>query len=218
MTSPSADGAASAASGDEAIAAAEVRAAATRGRNLPVLDGLPVPDDTANLRQGADLHPDLLVVLPLVGVWRGTGEASYPTTEPYHFGQQLVVAHDGRGFLTWESRTWVLDDNGAFVRPADRESGFWRVQARDDGEDTLELLLSHSSGIVEVYYGAAISQAAWELATDVVIRTSSATEITSGTRLYGIVDGGDLAWVQERAMASQPLQPHLSARLTRHVG
>lgn len=218
MTSSHNNGSGSGGSGDEAIAAAEVRAAATRGRNLPVLDGLPVPDDTANLRQGTDLHPDLLAVLPLVGVWRGTGEASYPTTEPYHFGQQLVVAHDGRGFLTWESRAWVIDDDGAFVRPADRESGFWRVQARDDGEDTLELLLTSSTGIVEVYYGAAISQAAWELATDVVIRTSSATEITSSTRLYGIVDDGDLAWVQERAMAGQPLQPHLSAKLTRHVG
>ncbi|UZJ25080.1 FABP family protein [Rhodococcus antarcticus] len=206
------------ASGDAALAAADVRAAATRGLNLPQLPGLPVPDDTANLRQGPDLNPALLSLLPLVGVWRGEGEASYPTIATHRFGQQVVVAHDGRGFLTWESRSWILGPDGEYVRPAARESGFWRVNVREDGDDTLELLLTHNTGIVELYYGAPISQSAWELATDVVIRTETAKEVTAATRLYGIVEDGDLAWVEERAMVGQPLQPHLSAKLTRHVG
>lgn len=206
------------ASGDAALAAADVRAEATRGLNLPQLPGLPVPDDTANLRQGPDLDPALLSLLPLVGVWRGEGEASYPTIATHRFGQQVVVAHDGRGFLTWESRSWILGPDGEYVRPAARESGFWRVNVREDGDDTLELLLTHNTGIVELYYGAPISQSAWELATDVVIRTETAKEVTAATRLYGIVEDGDLGWVEERAMAGQPLQPHLSAKLTRHVG
>ena len=37
-------------------------------------------------------------------------------------------------------------------------------------------------------------------------------------RLYGIVDGGDLAYVEERVDADGGLVPHLSARLSRHVG
>lgn len=205
-------------SGDAALAAAGVRAETTRRLNVPQLPGLPVPDDTANLREGPDLSPALLSLLPLVGVWRGEGEASYPTIATHRFGQQVVVAHDGRGFLTWESRSWILGPDGEYVRPAARESGFWRVNVREDGDDSLELLLTHSTGIVELYYGAPISQSAWELATDVVIRTETAKEVTGATRLYGIVEDGDLAWVEERAMAGQPLQPHLSAKLSRHAG
>lgn len=219
MSSP--DGAAAAAaggSGDAAVQAAEQRAAYTRTVNIPQLPGLPVPDDTANLREGADLHPALLALLPLVGVWRGEGDASYPTIDSYRFGQQLVVAHDGRGFLTWESRAWLLDADGALVRPAARESGFWRVNAREDGNDTLELLLVHNTGIAELYYGTPRNQSSWELATDVVLRTESAKEVTAAKRLYGIVAGGDLGYVEERAMVGQHLQPHLSARLVRYAG
>ena len=107
--------------GDRALAAAAERAERTRAANVPQLDGLPVPGDTANLRQGPDLNPALLSLLPLVGVWRGTGDADYPTIDAYRFGQQLVVAHDGRGFLTWESRSWLLDAAGEVLRPAARE-------------------------------------------------------------------------------------------------
>ncbi len=205
-------------SGDAAVQAAEERAARTRRVNIPQLPELPVPGDTANLREGPDLNPALLALLPLVGVWRGEGVASYPTIDTYRFGQQIIVAHDGRGFLTWESRSWLLDDDGALIRPAARESGFWRVNAREDGEDTLEVLLTHSSGILELYYGAPLSQSSWELATDAVVRTETAKEVTAAKRLYGIIEDGDLGYVEERAMVGQHLQPHLSARLSRYAG
>ena len=61
-------------SGDRAVAAAVERAKATATRNIPVFDDLPVPADTANLREGANLNDALLALLPLVGVWRGEGE------------------------------------------------------------------------------------------------------------------------------------------------
>jgi len=214
----SGDGIRRAGAGDEALRAAEERAARTRGMNIPQLPGLPVPDDTANLRQGADLNPALLGLLPLVGVWRGEGQASYPTIDTYRFGQQIVVAHDGRGFLTWESRAWLLDDEGTLIRPAARESGFWRVKVSEDGDDTLELLLTHNTGVIELYYGTPLSQSSWELATDVVLRTETAKEVTAAKRLYGIIEGGDLGYVEERAMMGQHLQPHLSARLHRYAG
>lgn len=208
--------------GDRALAAAAERAELTRAANVPQLDGLPVPGDTANLRQGPDLNPALLSLLPLVGVWRGTGDADYPTIDAYRFGQQVVVAHDGRGFLTWESRSWLLDASGGVIRPAAREAGFWRVAPAgpDDpaGEDSIELLVAHNTGILELFYGRALTQASWELSTDVVLRTQTAKEVTAAHRLLGIVEGGDLGYVEERAMVGQPLQPHLSARLERIAG
>jgi len=203
-------------SGNEAIRAAAERAEHTRNANVPAWPDLPVPDDTANLRLGPDLNDALLGLLPLVGVWRGEGEVVYPTIEgPFHFGQQITVAHDGRPFLSWEARAWLLDGpGGAVVRPAAREVGWWRPQP--DG--TIELLLAHNTGIVEIFYGSARTQTSWELTTDATVRTASAKDVVGATRLYGIVDGGDLAYVEERAMVGQEMQPHSSARLQRVVG
>ena len=87
-------------------------------------------------------------------------------------------------------------------------------------DETIELLLAlHATGVVEIFYGEPRTQTSWELATDVTIaRTSSAKEVTGAKRLYGLVNNGDLAYVEERAMVGQPLQPHTSARLQRVVG
>ncbi|MGY6657452.1 FABP family protein [Amycolatopsis sp. TRM77291] len=205
------------ASGDEAIQAAEKRAENTRDRNIPQFDDMPIPGDTANLREGANLNDACLALLPLVGVWRGEGEVDYPTIDgPYRFGMQLTIAHDGRPFLTHEARAWLLDEDGKVIRPAARESGFWRPQA----DDTIELLLTHNTGIVELFYGKPRGKAsvpAWELGTDAVVRTSTAKDVTASQRLYGIVNG-ELGYVEERAMMGQELQPHTSALLRRVVG
>ena len=61
-------------SGDRAVAAAAERAKITAARNIPAFDDLPVPADTANLRDGVSLNDALLALLPLVGVWRGEGK------------------------------------------------------------------------------------------------------------------------------------------------
>jgi THAP4-like, heme-binding beta-barrel domain len=206
---------ASESSGDAAIRAAAERAERTGHRNLPWWEDLPVPNDTANLREGPDLHEACLPLLPLVGVWRGEGEVVYPTIEgPFRFGQQLTIAHDGRPFLLHEARAWLLDADGRIIRPAAREVGWWRPQA----DDTIELLLTHHSGIVEIYYGSPRTQTSWELGTDVVTRTETAKDVNGAKRLYGLVNNGDLAYVEERAMMGQPLQPHTSAYLRRVAG
>jgi hypothetical protein len=200
---------------DEALRGAARRADSTGVRNLPEFTDLPIPGDTANLREGPELHPRCLMLLPLVGVWRGEGEIVYPTIDgPYRFGQQVVICHDGRPFLRYESRAWLLDDAGEVIRPAARETGFWRPQA----DDTIELLAAHGTGIVELYYGRPLNLTSWELATDAVVRSSSAKEVTGAHRLYGIVEGGNLAYVEQRAMVDQPLQPHVSTLLHRVAG
>jgi THAP4-like, heme-binding beta-barrel domain len=184
-------------------------------RNRPRFDDLPIPDDTANLREGPDLNDECLGLLPLIGVWRGAGEAAYPTIDgPFAYGQQIVFAHDGRAFLTYEARAWLLGPDGEVLRPAARETGFWRPQS--DGE--LEVLITHATGITEIFYGRARTLTSWELASDAVVRTASAKDVTASHRLYGLVEGGDLAYVDERQMMGQPMQPHLSARLSRIAG
>ena len=37
-------------------------------------------------------------------------------------------------------------------------------------------------------------------------------------RIYGIVEGGDLGWVEERVHPERGLVPHMSARLRRIAG
>lgn len=178
------------------------------------MDGLPIPAETADLREGPDLHPALLPFLPLVGVWRGTGKGGYPTLPAdFEYGQQVRFAHDGRPFLHYESWSWLIGPDGEVIRPAAREIGWWRP-----GDGTaFELLLTHPTGFAEIYYGAVRSTTQWELSTDVVARTHTAKEVTANHRLYGIVEG-DLLYAVDMAAVGQPLQPHLSARLSRVAG
>lgn len=207
-------------SGDRAVAAAVERARITAARNIPGFDDLPFPADTANLREGADLNPALLALLPLVGVWRGEGEGRDAHGD-YRFGQQIIVSHDGGDYLNWDSRSWRLDADGAFESPGFRESGFWRfVDDPADPSETqaIELLLAHSAGYVELFYGRPRNQSSYELATDALARSKSGMLVGGAKRLYGIVDDGDLAYVEERVDADGGLVPHLSARLSRFVG
>ena len=62
----------------------------------------------------------------LIGRWEGAGVVGYPTIESKHFGQEVHCFHDGRPFLEWHSRTWLLDEEGNKVRPLATELGFWR--------------------------------------------------------------------------------------------
>jgi hypothetical protein len=207
-------------SGDEAVAAAVERAKTTAARNIPSFADLPVPTDTANLREGANLNDALLALLPLVGVWRGEGEGRESGGD-YRFGQQIIVSHDGGDYLIWEARSWRLTEDGEYDRPALRESGYWRFV--DDPADpsesqAIELLLAHSAGYVELFYGSPLNQSSWELVTDALARTKSGMLVGGAKRLYGIVEGGDLAYVEERVDADGGLVPHLSARLSRFVG
>jgi hypothetical protein len=207
-------------SGDRAVAAAAERAKTTASRNVPVFDDLPLPADTANLRKGANLNDTLLALLPLVGVWRGEGEGRGSHGD-YRFGQQIVVSHDGRDYLNWESRSWRLNQNGEYDEPGLRETGFWRfVSDPADPRETqaIELLLANSAGYVELFYGRPLSQSSWELVTDALARSKSGVLVGGAKRLYGIVEGGDLAYVEERVDADGGLEPHLSARLSRYAG
>jgi hypothetical protein len=169
---------------------------------------LPVPD-TADVRTGPEVAEGLLAVLPLLGEWHGEGQAAGPDGD-HRFGQWIRFAHDGRGFLAYEARSWRLSDDGQIVGPDSRESGFLRPRGRDD----VELLVASPDGWVEIYVGRARTTTSWELATDVLARTPEAPDVVHAVRLYGIVEGA-LMYAIDRAGPDQQLRPTMSARLER---
>ncbi len=154
-----------------------------------------------------ELHPSLVPLRFLLGRWEGAGVGGYPTIESFHFGQELTFSHNGKPFLIYSSRTWLLDADGVPGRPLAMEAGFWRPQPGSE----LEVLLAHPTGITEIYLGE-VTGTKIEMSTDMVARTASAKEVTAGHRLYGLV-GADLAWAYDMAAVGEPLQPHLSAQL-----
>ncbi len=178
----------------------------------------------------ADLPAPLIPLAWLVGRWAGAGVVGYPTMQDdLRFGQEVTFGHDGRPFLTYSSRTWLLDDEGRQVRPLASETGYWRPATPMPGEHAedesaepepatgpgtpLEVVLAHPTGIVELYHGVADGPRV-TLETDAVVRSRTAKEYTAATRLYGLVEG-DLLWVMDMAAVGVPLTSHASARLKR---
>ena len=161
------------------------------------------------MTDAAPLHPLLEPLGWLVGTWHGLGVGGYPTIEDFRYEQEISFAHDGRPFLAYESKTWLIDVDGKRIRPSGRESGFWRAT----GDRALEVVLAHPTGLVEVYVGESTFTKV-ELATDVVARTTTAKDVAALKRLYGKVED-DLAYAIDMAAVGQPLQSHLSARLQR---
>jgi hypothetical protein len=154
------------------------------------------------------LHPALEHLAFLVGEWGGLGVVGYPTIQEARYEQEISFSHDGRPFLAYISKTWLIDEDGKRIRPSATETGFWRPgkEPRD-----VEVTLAHASGVVEVYVGEVVFHKI-ELTSEVVARTETAKDVKAFTRLYGLVEG-DLAYAIDMAAAGQALQPHLSARL-----
>ncbi len=168
------------------------------------------PPESTDLRSGPPIPDALLALLPLVGVWTGTGAGIAPSGQQFRFGQRIRFGHDGRAFLGYDSRAWLLADDDSVLRPAWRESGFWRMGA---GPDDIEVVLAANTGQALVYAGTAGDQR-WEIATALARPTPTAKVVDAERRLYAIVDG-DLGYVSELAPHDAPMAPHLNARLSR---
>jgi hypothetical protein len=184
--------------------------------NAPPVDEYPF-EESHDLRVGPKLHPALDALLPYIGLWRGRGKGGFPTIEDFDYAQEIRISHDGRPYLYYESRTWLLDEQSRPVRPTSREVGWWRpVFQADEPTDELEVTFMTPTGIMELHIGK-ITGTRVEMATDAVLRTATAKEVTAGHRLFGIVEGA-LLYAQEMAALGHPLSPHLSARLIRVGG
>lgn len=174
---------------------------------------------------------ELVPVAWLVGTWQGVGVAGYPPSEEVRFGQEVIFGHafgagaQGAGgvhhypgdqpYLTYRSRSWLLDAAGEQVHPLAEETGYWRVLPRADeaSATSLEVVLVHPVGYVEIWDGV-VEGPRVELGSDVVARSPLARDYSAGHRIYGLVEG-DLLWALDMAAAGQPMQSHVSARLRR---
>ena len=158
------------------------------------------------------LHPDLNPLAWLVGTWRGKGRGEYPGVAPFQFAQEVSFNHDGRPFLNYFSRSWILDENNEIIRPAGSEVGFWRPKENN----VLEVLLAHNTGIVEGWLGV-MDGPKIQLAMDQGYSSPTAKIVTAGSRLYGLVEG-ELFFAYDMAAEGQTLQSHPWSSLERQIG
>ncbi len=156
-----------------------------------------------------NLHPDLMPLAWLVGTWRGKGRGEYPNVPGFQFAQEVSFNHDGRAFLNYFSRSWIIDENDEIVRPAASEVGFWRIKEKN----VLEVLLAHNTGIAEGWVGL-VQGAKIQLAMDQGYSSPTAKIVTAGSRLYGLVEC-ELFTSYDMAAQGQTLQAHLLSSLER---
>ncbi|MEU5051591.1 FABP family protein [Streptomyces sp. NPDC021096] len=156
-------------------------------------------------------HELLAPLIGFLGTWTGRGIGGYPTlTEEFAYAQEVTFSHDGRPFLRYEARAWLLDADDTPLRPSARESGWWRLQP--DGR--VEALITQPTGVAEISVGRA-GDGTVDLATHEVALTPTAKEVNATRRRYTLTDEDTLAFVHDLAAVGQPLQHHLSAQLRR---
>lgn len=162
-------------------------------------DGTPAP------------HPLLQPLTGFLGVWTGRGRGGYPTLDAdFDYAQEVTFSHDGRPFLHYEARAWLLDADGAPLRPSARESGWWRAGP----EGRVEALITQPTGIVEIAVGRA-HDGVVDLTTHQVALAPTAKQVDATRRRYTLTDDDTLAFVHDLAAVGQPLHHHLSAQLRR---
>ena len=78
-----------------------------------------MPEAGAHLPEAGEPHAALAPVLFLLGRWEGAGVGGYPTIESFQFGQEISFSHNGKPYLIYVSRTWLLDADA--LPPAEQE-------------------------------------------------------------------------------------------------
>ncbi|HZQ75852.1 MAG TPA: FABP family protein [Acidimicrobiia bacterium] len=153
------------------------------------------------------MHPDVEPIAFLVGVWRGEGKGVYPTISSFEYGEEIrFAAVAGKPFLTYQQRTWALDDQ----RPLHAETGYWRPKPAG----RLEVVLAHPTGFAEIEEGT-IAGGVIDLAATSIGRTGTAKEVDGLRRRFEFAGPDVLRYEVWLAAVGQPLQGHLTAELRR---
>lgn len=188
-----------------------------------------------------DLTPELVPLSWLLGTWEGTGMLGEGTAESERFFQRVVFSQHGLPYLQYEAESWLIDENGARLRPLSVETGFWALDRKlndadvgpglnpadivpalrsadeveqfrnESGGFDITATIVHPGSIAELYYGS-IKGPQIQLSTDLVMRGQHSKEYTAATRLFGLVEG-NLYWRWDVASDGEPLEAHASAIL-----
>lgn len=155
------------------------------------------------------LNEELYPLAWMIGTWRGKGHGEYPGIEKFEFAQEVTFNHDGRDFLNYYSRTWLIDADANITAPFDLEVGFWHPRPKK----VLEVVLAHNTGRGEgwvgIYDGPKI-----QLAMDRGYVSPSGKGIESASRLYGLVDG-QLFYANDVEMNGHELQAYMWSTMER---
>src|SRR5258708_30606126 len=119
-------------------------------------------------------HPSLAPLRFLLGRWEGAGVVGYPTIESAQFGQEITFSQNGKPYLIYSSRTWLLAEEGHIGRPLAMETGFWPPQP----DAQLEVLLVHPTRITEIYPGK-VTGTKTQMAPDAPVRTATTRAVTA---------------------------------------
>ncbi|MGA7758271.1 MAG: FABP family protein [Ilumatobacteraceae bacterium] len=156
-----------------------------------------------------DLHPDVVVLAPLLGTWVGSGSGEYPTIEPFEYVESITFTHVGKPFVAYTQRT-RHPDTGA---PMHAETGYLRVPL----PGSIEIVMAQPTGLAEIYEGAVVGgdvPLVIDARSTSINATSTAKEVTITERTISVT-GDQLHYTFRMAAVGQPLQHHLSATLRR---
>lgn len=145
----------------------------------------------------------------LLGTWRGTGDGSYPTIDPFGYHEEVTFGHVGKPFLAYSQKTRHVDTG----LPLHAETGYWRPV----GDGRFEVVLSHPTGILESLAGdfeATPDGGVFDLRCDAVTRTETAVDVGETRRRF-VVAGNTLTYDFSMAAVGLELTHHLSASLER---
>ncbi|MHB8438245.1 MAG: heme-binding beta-barrel domain-containing protein [Acidimicrobiales bacterium] len=151
-----------------------------------------------------DISPALAPLAFLVGTWRGRGRGTYPTVAGFDYNELLVISASPKPYLTWSQRTW--SPGGV---PLHAEAGFLRAV----GQGSVELVLAHPNGIVEIEQGA-VSGTEIELRSTTVVPSPTAKDVAEIGRHLSVA-GDTLTYVLDMAAVGVPFGRHLEATLRR---
>jgi uncharacterized protein YceH (UPF0502 family) len=188
--------------------AGEPAADASPGIGGPTATAPSAPSAPAATTAPIVVPAELTALAPFVGAWIGAGHGTYPTIAAFGYVEEIDLRPvPGKPMLAYRSSTRSRDDG----RALHGESGFWRLV----GAESVELVLAHGSGVVEVAEGV-VEGGDLIVATTQVARSSTAKEVSAVERRYR-VDGDTFTYELSMAAVGQPLLPHLSATLGRPV-
>lgn len=188
-----------------------------------------------------DLAPECYPLAWLVGRWRGFGMVGYPDIPESPFVQELVVDHDGGPYLRAVSTLWLATTRSGTeihqeltgaqgVERLERgqqwstETQYWRPVGQSAAPGgpgqapttQLEVLAADPAGFSMLYLGE-VTGPRISLATDAVVRTATAAEVSGAKLMFGLVNS-DLLWAHDLAAFGQEMRSYASGRLTRVEG